>query len=281
MTEPTPSNDFEFNPYKEQNNLVALAKKVNNVKRKIRHMSKTGKNKQQNYEYIEESEVAAVIGDALLEEGLLITPTIDTDSLRIDVSPKGTQLVTTFIVRYELMDEDTGICWPVTIDAVCQGADPGDKGAYKASTGGFKYAMLRWFQIGTGDDPEKEGKRQQRRAVIQTPKDKEGAKVAKKVAEEMKARDPAELITRTMLAEENNLISLLYRYGENKAGEMLAPDDPRTVMTGLDAYALANEVDDVKKLMRRDLPHIKQFLIDEGAESESMKKDRESSVKES
>ena len=35
-----------------------------------------------------------------------------------------------------------------------QGADKGDKGMYKAFTGGLKYFLMKMFMLPTGDDPE-------------------------------------------------------------------------------------------------------------------------------
>ena len=42
----------------------------------------------------------------------------------------------------------------ITVQAVGEGADAGDKASYKAATGLYKYALRQTFCIETGDDPD-------------------------------------------------------------------------------------------------------------------------------
>ena len=42
----------------------------------------------------------------------------------------------------------------IEVPWIGQGADKGDKGCYKAFTGGYKTFLMKMFMIPTGDDPE-------------------------------------------------------------------------------------------------------------------------------
>jgi hypothetical protein len=68
--------------------------------------------------------------------------------------------LTTIIYEYDIIDGDTGE--QITTSGVGYGSDKGDKGAYKASTGAFKYMLMRLFMVATGDDPEGDERTDQR-----------------------------------------------------------------------------------------------------------------------
>jgi hypothetical protein len=67
---------------------------------------------------------------------------------------KPPEFIVTADMILTVLDGDTGEAWE------CKwlgcGQDAGDKGIYKALTGGYKYFLLQLFMIPTGDDPEKD-----------------------------------------------------------------------------------------------------------------------------
>lgn len=129
--------------------LPALAK----VMAKAEYVQKTGRNDFQNYSYATEADLLAVIRPAMLEEGLLLIPSLHSYT---NIDEHGN---TTITMDYTLA-HTSGEIWPEKIRGIGQGNDRarsgavGDKGVYKALTGCNKYVLFKLFQIATGDDPE-------------------------------------------------------------------------------------------------------------------------------
>ena len=69
-------------------------------------------------------------------------------------------------VTYKFVDIESG---ESIGDFACgQGADKGDKGVYKAITGAIKYVYMKTFNIPTGDDPEKNDRKPEKKASTPT-----------------------------------------------------------------------------------------------------------------
>lgn len=62
--------------------------------------------------------------------------------------------LTLITMQYHFFDSESGESLEGTFCS--QGADSGDKGIFKAITGGIKYILSSIFLIPTGDDPEKD-----------------------------------------------------------------------------------------------------------------------------
>lgn len=60
--------------------------------------------------------------------------------------------MTTIYMMIALICCETGE--KIEVPWIGQGADKGDKGCYKAITGGYKTFLMKMFMIPTGDDPE-------------------------------------------------------------------------------------------------------------------------------
>jgi hypothetical protein len=132
----------------------SLVRKLNEIKKQVGYLKKTGENKSQKYKYVEESAVIEAVRELMIERNLMIFP----ETPEITVTPSGTSSggaqknLTTVKMVFTLEDGDSGETRTVSMGG--QGVDPGDKGIYKAETGANKYALLKLFQIPTGDDPE-------------------------------------------------------------------------------------------------------------------------------
>ncbi len=120
----------------------------------VGHVDKDGRHDFLNYNYATETSLSRAIRPLLAEHGLVIIPLGPLpDSCFVDDSG-----VTHLTMQYDVVHLDTGES--IQLSVFASGADPqkegkhGDKGAYKANTGAYKYLLTRMFMIDTGDDPE-------------------------------------------------------------------------------------------------------------------------------
>lgn len=134
---------------------AAILEALNKVKASIENVPKDGTNPHFGYRYVSEASLNRAVRASMIENGLILIPSVVPDwPIRID--EKG---VTHVLFEYQVAHV-SGAVWPETIRVYGQGNDRdskggwGDKGAYKASTGAYKYLLLRLLQIDTGDDPE-------------------------------------------------------------------------------------------------------------------------------
>jgi hypothetical protein len=120
----------------------------------VGYLKKEGTNKAQNYKFIEEAKVIEAVRGLMIEKQLVIWPA----TTNIIVTPSGntsggaSKNLTTVDMKFTIEDGESGETRTISMGG--QGIDPGDKGIYKAETGANKYALLKLFQIPTGDDPE-------------------------------------------------------------------------------------------------------------------------------
>lgn len=129
-------------------------------------MAKTGRNTQQNYDYLTESDISETFKELLQKHRVFFT--YESVITEVRPSPTGKQIITDVSIEYAFVDLDTlerfeGV-------AAGQGSDATDKGVYKAITGAVKYIFMKTFLIPTGDDPERDTKKTAARAY--TPSDK-------------------------------------------------------------------------------------------------------------
>lgn len=117
------------------------------------YVQNTGKNAFHGYTYATEADVLEKVRPAMIENGLILIPSLDGDT-RVDEHGN-----THLVVAYTLAHV-SGAIWPEKIRIPGCGGDKskagvvGDKGTYKAMTGANKYLLTKLFQIATGDDPE-------------------------------------------------------------------------------------------------------------------------------
>ena len=131
-----------------------LTSKLLEVSKAIKYLEKDKTNKMQGYSYLSEAKIKETIKKAFEDSGIIFN--YSTESVReYEVSPtrNGTkQFVTIANGKYSFIDVDSD--HELNGTWFGSGTDTGDKGLYKAITGGIKYVLNTNFLIPTGDDPE-------------------------------------------------------------------------------------------------------------------------------
>lgn len=120
----------------------------------VEELEKTGTNERYNYNYVEESTVAEHVRPLMAETGLVCVP--DIRGLE-DYTVPGRQSdnrITRLKLHFYFMSAEDGSALRITLYS--EGQDPLDKAIYKALTAAEKYALMKTFIMGTGDDPERD-----------------------------------------------------------------------------------------------------------------------------
>ena len=156
-------------PAPEVDTGLTLAQRINKAREIIGGtVEKRGRNSEQKYDFVAAADVARAVGDALNQVG--VTQIVSHDFVEPKVieyaSRSGTKMflsvVKTTLTLVKAEDKVIGASLQgvpnaperVIVTAVAFGADTGDKGPFKAMTGGLKYAQLGALGLATGDDPE-------------------------------------------------------------------------------------------------------------------------------
>jgi hypothetical protein len=133
---------------------TTLKQKLVKVSESIGYLQKDKQNKMQGYSYLSEAKIKETITSKFAEQGIVFNySTTEVREYEISPTSKGTkQFCTVAQGSYSFMDVESeeliSGTWAGT------GTDTGDKGLYKAITGGIKYVLNTNFLIPTGDDPE-------------------------------------------------------------------------------------------------------------------------------
>jgi hypothetical protein len=141
---------------KENSDLIAkLYQKVGKVIEECERIPKNGHNDFHNYDYATESDIVEHVRKSMVENHLSIifNPTGHTVTEKTSEKGKKTNLYT-LNLEFRVIDTETG--YFEIFPWMGQGEDSGDKGMYKAYTGGQKYFLMKFFMIPTGDDPEED-----------------------------------------------------------------------------------------------------------------------------
>jgi len=134
-----------------------LRRKLLEVSKAIKYLKKDKRNTGQNYNYLSEAKIKEIIKAEFEKQGVLFNYSTE-DITQYEISPthKGTkQFVTNVKGTYKFIDVDSEVVISGTWAG--SGMDTGDKGLYKAITGGIKYVLNTNFLIPSGDDPENDG----------------------------------------------------------------------------------------------------------------------------
>lgn len=134
----------------------SLVRKVAEVMALADRIPKSGTNEFHHYKYATEADVLDAVRVEMAKRQLTLTPSV-IDSKSELIGEKKNRLVT-IRVRYTIEDGESGE--QRQFDMLGEGSDSLDKAFYKAMTGCTKYAVLKFFMLGTGDDPEKEPRRE-------------------------------------------------------------------------------------------------------------------------
>lgn len=127
---------------------TTLIEKLIEVAKEVPSISRGGWNEAQSYKYVGEAQVTSQLRGLLLDRGVLFYPNHRLAG-ELVVNEKG-RIVTTIESLWTFTDGTDSIL----VQTIGQGADNGDKGAFKAMTGSKKYALLQALLIATGEDPE-------------------------------------------------------------------------------------------------------------------------------
>lgn len=134
---------------------VAILQKLRSVHDEVQFAQKRGQHAQ-GYSFVQALDIVRDLRAALLAQNIIVIPATVPGSLRHHTETGGKQFVTTIDLVYRFTDTETGEF--VDVPWTGAGADiGGDKGLYKAYTGGLKYALLSLFLLPTTDDPEHDG----------------------------------------------------------------------------------------------------------------------------
>ena len=121
----------------------------------ISSVEKLGRNQEQKYDYVTDSDVSHVVRRACLDAGVFVgmgkaERLCPPDEI---VSKHGTKGLREYVqCRIDFIDAETGALHSVA--SIGTGQDFGDKAMAKAITSAVKYALLKGLCLPTGDDPE-------------------------------------------------------------------------------------------------------------------------------
>jgi hypothetical protein len=130
-----------------------LVEKLCAVMAQVERVPKNGHNAFFGYDYAIEADITEAVRSALARYGVMLIPSVAKAEWR-DVQTKngGAERLVTLTIHFTATDGTSKI----EFDILGEGQDKSDKATYKAMTGANKYALLKLFQIPTGDDPEAE-----------------------------------------------------------------------------------------------------------------------------
>lgn len=132
-----------------------LVKKLAEIMGNIGAVEKTGFNNFNKYKYTTEADVQAITSKKMAKANLMLIPYEVEHEVKEVTTRKGNiEHLYTGTWDFSVIDGDTGEELAVRVSG--QGQDSGDKAAFKALTGAHKYALMKLFQISTGDDPERD-----------------------------------------------------------------------------------------------------------------------------
>lgn len=146
---------------------ATLAAKLARIGKEIGTVKKSGKNQQQNYNYIEYSVVAGRIRELLDEYGVIIIPSVEEIKSEAIVTARGSGgYHYTLTMRFTIINGDDA---NDKIEAKWAGesADYGDKGINKAETSGTKYFLMRLFNVSEKGEEEADAKSPEVRRPVQ------------------------------------------------------------------------------------------------------------------
>jgi hypothetical protein len=142
----------------ETKNPLSLATKLAAIGKEIGAVDKSGKNAQQNYNYIEYGVVAGRIRELFDKYRVIIVPSVDSvqhDEIVNKYGGKGYHFILT--MTFELINGDNPEDREIATWAG-EASDYGDKGVNKAETAGTKYFLMRLFNISEKGEEEADKK---------------------------------------------------------------------------------------------------------------------------
>lgn len=133
---------------------LSLVEKLAAIMGEVEYVPKRGWNDFHKYKYVMEGDLTIVIRPLLSAAGIMIIPNvIEEDLVKEAVMERGgASHLCRIKVEYTVTDGKSEIKFVIP----GYGVDRSDKSVYKAMTGSMKYALMKLFEVETGDDPERE-----------------------------------------------------------------------------------------------------------------------------
>lgn len=132
---------------------LTLRQKLVEVYKQIDHIEKKGTNIKQNYAFLRSADVLRAVRKAFADLGVYAQTNVDLiGTYDIKTNSGGNMHTATVKVTITLHDLDS--TENMVVSGIGDGADSGDKGVYKAQTGGIKNALRNAFLVPDEADPE-------------------------------------------------------------------------------------------------------------------------------
>lgn len=136
----------------ELNFVPTLALKIGRIMAAVGNIAKSGRNKFQNYDFIQSDDVVDAIRNQMINNNVIIIPRML--GYEMSAETKGFHAVVQF--EFTLIDADSGESMSATWYG--EASDSSDKSFSKAGTSALKYWLLKTFMISAGEpDADKEG----------------------------------------------------------------------------------------------------------------------------
>ena len=142
---------------KEVEKKLNFYQKVDKIIEETGFVPKNGRNVSQKYDYVKESDVVSMLRTKMAKYGITVAPSMEKVEWLEPIRTRsgGTMSHVEVDMTYKFMNADN----PKEYEKVSmpgEGMDTGDKSINKAITASKKYALLLFFMLPSGDDPEKD-----------------------------------------------------------------------------------------------------------------------------
>ncbi len=126
-----------------------IYQRMHDIMQDVSYIQKEDKKVNNQYKFVSHDAVTAKIRVGLLNHGVMAVPNF------FDISQDGNKTCCSMEMTFICIDNpDDRLAIPCA--GFGQGIDPQDKGAGKAMSYAYKYAILKVFALETGDDPERD-----------------------------------------------------------------------------------------------------------------------------
>lgn len=126
-----------------------IHQRIHAIMQDVSYVQKENKKVNNQYTFVSHDAVTSKVRPALLEHGVLAVPSY------FDISVDGNRTSCSMSITFINIDKPED-----KLEIPCagfgQGIDPQDKGAGKAMSYAYKYALLKVLGLETGDDPERD-----------------------------------------------------------------------------------------------------------------------------
>ena len=138
---------------KENETSLNIYQRINEVRKKVSYVQKD--KEVQGYKAVTHDAVTAMVRNELIEHGIVIIPTQKSDENEVVGTTAKGSAIYRYTGRYEIIFRN--VDFPedyFCISVTAQANDMSDKGPGKALSYATKYAILKVFNIETGEDEE-------------------------------------------------------------------------------------------------------------------------------